>query len=538
MDVPAVVLRVTTQAFPFQRPWAPLLGPGILLPGWRGFALISLAGAAGALALPPVGWVPMMALSIAVLVWAWFGATTRTQVFRLAWAWGLGYYTVGFYWIANALLVDAARFAWMIPFATLGLGALMAVFGASAVLAAHLVSERLAPRPGPSRILWLAVFWTISEWCRTFVMTGFPWNPLGSVWNDILPVLQLGALTGIHGLSLMTMLVFGLLASAPFLSNPRRRAWGAVCPVIILAVIAAAGWVRMDAHATTYVDGPVLRLVQPAIKQADKWRPGTRDTVLDDLVELSRRPGFDTVTHVIWPESAAPFDLTDDLIRRQRAALAAPVGGLLLAGAPRAVLGTTGTWHYLNSLLALNGAGQILGIYDKVHLVPFGEYVPMRRILPLPSALNAVGEFSPGPGPQTLILPGTPPVGPQICYESIFPGKMINKSQVRPKWLLIVTNDGWFGNSAGPYQHLAAGRMRAIEEGLPVVRVANTGISGVFDSVGRMTAKLDLGTRGIVDVRLPEAMASVPPYGRFGDGVALVLVLCVSLVAVAVRHTI
>ncbi len=490
------------------------------LTGWRRAWTLIVLGALAALALPPIGFVPILLISIPGLIWIWDGARTLKSAFLLAWWWVLGFYSVGFYWLANALLIDADSFGWMVPFATLGMSALNAVFPAAGFAVVYLIKAR-----GPSRIIWIAVFWTVSEWLRTFVFTGFPWNPMGSVWDQVLPVLQAGSLFGVHGLSFVTVLSFGLLAC--LVVPGRNRAILAAVAIGIPLGLGIWGQIRLAQSPTTFVPGIKLRLVQPMASLTEKWKPQNREPALLDLVDLSRGDGYQDITHVIWPESAAPFDLVGDAVHRNLAAVAAPVNGLVLAGSPRFKPVGDGTWQYWNSLIVLDVHGTVQGVYDKAHLVPFGEYIPLRWLLPIPHAVAAMGDFSAGPGPRTLALPGLPPVGPAICYESVFPGKVIMKGPDRPQWMVVITNDGWFGNSTGPYQHFAAARMRAIEEGLPVARAANTGISGVIDAYGRTVAKLELGKRGVVDSFLPNSTRSITAYGEWGD-LTVVLLLGVS----------
>lgn len=492
----------------------PMLTRLVALSGWRRRIVLFLIGAVAALALPPIGLIPVLLLCFPALVLVWDGSATRPAAFGAGWWWGLGFYTAGFYWIANALLIEPEKFGWLVPFATLGLGGVVAVFSGLATLLAALPGWR-----GPGRVALLAVAWTLTEWLRTFVLSGFPWNPLGSVWDPLLPVLQFGALAGIHGLTLMTALVFALPAQALGWNDRRRWPVLALAAALPLATF-VAGSIRLAQEPTRLVPGVQLRLVQPRVAQTNKWRPdqAERNFALD--IALSRRPGFETVTAVIWPETASPFFLDLDAGHRAEALVAVPPGGLLLTGAPRITPQGIEPLQIWNSLLAIDGQGGIAGIYDKVHLVPFGEYVPLRGRLPLAKITHGGIDFSAGPGPRTLELPGLPPVSPIICYEAIFPGAVVGRDQLRPGWLLNITNDGWFGISAGPLQHLAAARMRAIEEGLPLARAANTGVSAVFDGLGREIARLDLGEQGIVDAGLPQAVA-ITPYGRWGDWLPL-----------------
>lgn len=498
------------------------------LDGWKRRGTAVLLGGTAALALPPVHLLPVLLIAFPGLVWLLEGSRSRRAAFGAGWWFGLGWFTLGLYWIAHALLIEPEKFGWMIPFATLGLGGVLAAFTGTATWLVHLSGVR-----GPGRVPMLAAAWTLMEWVRSWAFTGFPWNPVGSVWDPVLPVLQFGAIAGMFGLSLVTILAAALPAlAADSRLTPRARL--AALAVAAGLPLALAGWgaARLAPGGDGVVEGVRLRLVQAAIGQSHKWRDDLRQAHLDAHVALSRAPGFDGITHVVWPETATPYFLDSDPERRAQAARAVPPGGLLLTGAPRIARQPFQVW---NSLMAVDDQARVVGVYDKVHLVPFGEYVPLRGLLP--DAVNVGGsDFAPGAGLRTLALPGLPPAAPLICYEAIFPGAVVGRDQPRPAWLLNVTNDGWFGLSAGPYQHLASSRMRAIEEGLPLVRVANTGISAVFDGHGRPIARLGLGERGVVDAPLPQAPPGLTPFARFGNLAALVMAAAAAGVGLLLGH--
>jgi apolipoprotein N-acyltransferase len=283
-----------------------------------------------------------------------------------------------------------------------------------------------------------------------------------------------------------------------------------------------------------------LRLVQPNVPQALKWDPEARERNLEELIDLTRSAGFETRTHTIWSETATAFPIWGDLPqladRRRQIAAAIPTGGMLVTGAPRFARDAAGDIHAWNSLHALEGDATIAATYDKFHLVPFGEYVPLRDWLPVERIVPGGIDFSAGPGPQLLAIRGLPLASPLICYEIIFPGNVV-PAGMRPGLLLNITNDSWFGQSAGPYQHFAATRLRAIEQGLPTIRAAGGGISAVLDAYGRPVAMLGLGQRGVLDAGLPVAL---PPtlYALAGEAVfwALLALLAICALALHVRR--
>ncbi|WP_200343915.1 apolipoprotein N-acyltransferase, partial [Rhodovibrio sodomensis] len=499
------------------------------LAGWRRLAVAALLGASTALALPPVYLVPLMVPAVAGLLWLTAGTARVRTAFWVGWAFGLGHFTAGLYWIGIAFFVNAARHAWMMPFAVLGLAAGLAIF--KGLMLAGLRALPLWDRPGSTaqawgRVLALAALWTLAEWVRGQILTGFPWNLAATVWGFWPAAQQAAALVGAWGLSLLTVLAAGLPALLGW-TGSRRAAWtGAGAALAVVMLVVGGGLVRLQAAPAVGADvhdGVRLRLVQPGIPQHLKWRDDLRLQHLRKHVELTRRPSFDSRTHVIWPETAIPYFLSRRPDLRQLLARAAPTDGALLTGAPR-MAKRGGRRVYHNSLLALGPEGRTLGHYDKVHLVPFGEYVPLREYLPFPKLTQGSSDFTPGDGHAAMHIDGLPPFSALICYEVIFPREVV-KPGTRPAWLLNVTNDAWFGVSSGPYQHLASARLRAIEQGLPLVRAANTGISVIVDPWGRTLQRLGLQRVGILDGPLPQAIQGGTPYARWGDLPALALVL-------------
>jgi len=494
------------------------------LGGWRRRGLAVLLGVLAAGALPPLHAVPLLIPAFAGWLWLILASPGVGAAFALGWWFGLGHFAAGLYWIAHALLVEPETYGWVIPFAVGGIAAGMALFPAAVAAAVRALRGSVF-----GSVVLLAVAWTIGEWVRGWILTGFPWNLIGTVWAAWPPMLQSAAVFGTYGLGLVTVILAALPAVAgDERLTPRRRASALAAGVAALVLLWVGGEVRLAlAGPTATVEGVNLRLVQPNIPQRLKWRAELRDRHLARQVEMSRRPAADRPppTHVIWAETAVPFFIANDAGRRAFLARAVPEGGLLVVGAPRTTPEPPtppASFKVWNSLEVLDGTGRIVGTYDKVHLVPFGEYVPFRALVPFKKLTEGRADFSAGRERMTLALPGLPPASPLICYEVIFPGAVARRD-VRPQWLLNLTNDGWFGLSAGPYQHLAAARMRTVEEGLPLVRVANGGISAVIDAHGRTLASLGLGEAGVLDAPLPAALAS-PPYARFG--LPLVLAVC------------
>lgn len=479
------------------------------LTSWRAAGAAFLAGALAALAMPPLYWLPLAVLGIVAFVWLWDGAPGPRSALLRGWAWGTGHFAVGSYWIVEAFFVPPADYALLGPPIVLGLAALLGFFPAMAAGAAKWAVLRWPVLAGRyRRLLLLAIAWTVAEWLRGVVFTGYPWNPLGHVWAFATPLLQSAALFGVHGLGLLSFLVLAAPAAG------WRASVGALVFVGVAGFAGQAAMAPVDAPA-----GPLVRIVQPNTLQAEKWRPELRTQHLAKLVEMSRREGFDGLAAVIWPETAPPFIVEPGSPALEYMATAAPPGGYLLTGAARGTRNREdGVW---NSLLVIDPAGAIVATYDKVHLVPLGEYIPFHKQLAPVSGFIGRGSFEVGEARTTLDLPRLPAFSPIICYEVIFPAAVTGPG-ARPRWLLNVTNDAWFGLSSGPYQHLASARLRAIEEGLPMLRAANTGVSAVIDAHGRILAALDMQQEGIIDHRIPAARAPTP-FARWGDGALLAL---------------
>ena len=501
--------------------------------GWRRNLLAFLAGAIATAALAPVHVLPVLLISFPVLVWLIDGSGNPRAAFANGWWFGFGYFAFGLYWMANAFLVDAQSYAWLIPLPALLLPAVLALFTGAACAVARLLWTR-----GPERVVVLAIAWCIGEWLRGHLFTGLPWNLIGYVWAVSAPVLQTAAVVGIYGLSLLTVAVAATPAAVAGGDAKGMSRWIPVLSGAALClVLFALGLARIVSADIGTVPGVKLRLVQANIDQKDKWALDKRRDNLVLHLTMSESRDSDRVTHVIWPETAVPYFVSEEPSRLVLIGGVMGPDGLVLTGAPRLVRGPRGEVEVWNSFHAIDHKGGIVATYDKTRLVPFGEYLPLRSVLEvlgLDKVVPGGTDFSPGPGIKTLNLAGLPPVGVLICYEIIFPGAVADR-QERPEWLLNITNDAWYGRSAGPYQHFAMTRVRAVEEGLPVIRAAGTGISAVIDPLGRVQRSIGLGVRGVLDSELPMPLA-VTPYARFGDRALVVVVIVLAGLALMTRH--
>lgn len=495
--------------------------------------------------LAPAYALPALIISFSGLVLLTDRTPRPLAAVALGWFFAFGYFVTGIYWVANALLSVASAFGWLLPFAIVGaVGGLSALLAAFPALAVGLA--RILWPAGPARILVLAVCWTLFEWLRGWVLTGFPWNPLGSIWAFSDAMIQFAAVAGIWGLSLITVMVAALPVllvdwsghSDEVARRRRPAAFGwIVAGLALLLAIWIGGAIRLSGAEDSLVAGIRLRLVQANVDPGEKGASDRGADVLRRHLSLTREtPGYDKITDVIWSETAEPYPLERFPDVRMAVAAVAPENGLLITGVLRTDAASGPVNEVWNSMAVVDRTGRMISTYDKFHLVPFGEYVPLHGVLPFISKFTpGIMDLSAGPGPRTLHLPGLPPVGPLICYEAIFPGQVVERGD-RPQWLLNITNDGWYGVSAGPRQHFVSARLRAVEEGLPVVRAANTGISGSIDPYGRVLAQTVLGETAVLDVDLPRPLQGLTPYARWGDAAMAVLLAVVALAAFGARR--
>lgn len=508
-----------------------------MLSGWRRAALLLIAGALAGLAMPPFDFWPLLFLAFPVLVWALAGISGK-RAFATGWLFGLGYFAVCFYWIGIAFLVDAATYLWMMPFMVGALAGGMALYWGLAALATVLARQQ-----GLGRIIVLAISLGIAEWLRGHLLTGFPWTAPGLAATGMGGLAQAASLIGMTGLSLLIVLWSALPSLFGLASLRRREVIGAMLLFAVLPALWLWGAYRLAGADDKPVEGVRLRIVQPNIAQDDKWRGDNARAIFDKMKRMSgeatagRPGGLADTSVVIWPESSVSFFMDESVQGLAELADMLPPGTSLVMGALRRDAEGAGERRVYNSVLGFDGEANIVGRYDKWRLVPGGEFLPFESILePLGfrKVVTVPGSFTSGPGPRNISLPGLPPASVLICYEAIFPHDLVDPAQ-RPSWIINVTNDGWFGQSSGPYQHLAQARLRSIEQGLPLARAANTGISAIIDAYGRIEGSLALGSEGVLDGRLPASLPSTL-YARVGDYGLAVLALLLCMVAIGLRR--
>ncbi|MFB2593730.1 apolipoprotein N-acyltransferase [Paracoccus sp. p4-l81] len=485
---------------------------------WRALALLAL-GAVVALGQAPWGAWYAAIPALSLIFWCVARAPGWRIAARRGWWAGTGHFAAAMFWIVDPFLVEPERHGWMAPFALLMMAGGMALFWA---LAAG-IGRRIGG------VLAVALALVASDALRGWIFTGLPWALTGHVLIGT-PAMQIAAWGGALALSVLVCVA----AALPVIGRGARgQGVGAVAGFTLIALAFGLGSARL-AQPVAAPDGPVVRLIQPNAAQHLKWDPVESQVIFDRSLAMTAAPGqLDRPALILWPETAVNFLL--DMPGAGLAMISEAAGGAPVALGIQRLEGR----RFYNSLAMIDAGGQIGAVYDKFHLVPFGEYIPLEGVL-MTTGLSAFaaqngGGYSAGPGPAVIDLgPGQGGrMQPLICYEAIFP-RHVRGGSDRPDWLFNATNDAWFGQAAGPYQHLAQARLRAVENGLPVLRAANTGVSAVIDGRGRLLASLPLGQAGFIDHALP---APLPPtlYARLGDG-PLLAVLVLALLALALRR--
>ena len=492
----------------------------ILRLGRIGLALA--AGAAAALAHPPFGFLPGM-LGYALLMFLAERSTSARGAFWMGWLAGFAYFFISCWWVAEAFLVNPAQ-AWMAPFAASLLPIGLGLFWGTATA----LYRRFLP-DGVKRVLVFAALFCLLEWLRGHLLTGFPWNPAGASWKAGSAASQFAAVAGVYGLGFVT--VAAAAAFGPLLSAGSRKAriGAAALGGLTIAALLVGGAVRLS-QARLELTETVVRIVQADVDQESKWTPEAYRGIVDRYVNLTARPGAVTPDLIIWPEGALPASANQVFApgspEAEAIARAVQPGQSLIMGLGRGLPDPTAPEgaRYFNSLFVLTDEGgnglRIANVYDKYRLVPFGEYLPAAGLLGalgVRSLTHMPTDFSAGPRPAPIDIPGAPRAQPLICYESLYPG-FTPGAAGRPEWIVNISNDAWFGRSSGPLQHLNLASYRAIETGLPVVRSTPTGVSAMIDPWGRVIGdqRLEPGESGVIDARLPRP-TGVTLYGRFGD---------------------
>lgn len=563
--------------------------------GWHRRLIAFAAGSASTLAMAPVFFWPVLFLTLPVLVWLIDDRlpdhrdaeatalpqdkpTSDNRIRRAAadgWWFAFGYFFFGLFWIGEAFLVEAHIFGWLLPFAITVMPAGLAIFWAAAAAA----SAYATTQQGLWRIVSLAIALGLAEWLRGHLFTGFPWNVLGYALTYPEVLMQSAGVIGIYGLTVAAVVIFAtpLVMAAEPRTGPRQtrinaQGWLSVVSLSLapLGLMLGYGAYVMPSGPQPVVNDVRLRIVQPSTPQHEKWMREKQRAIFDEHLDLSRRlpdgriDDLASITHVVWSEASMPFLPLSSPEALSEIGTLLGNGKYLIAGAlrldtaqtqnsaqgqaepaaqtPDLYSGKPARPRAYNSLLVFGQGGGLAGIYDKIHLVPFGEYLPLQQTLEaigLESLTRIRGGFAIGETPRSLMkVPGLPPYAPLICYEAIFPTAVVQGPE-RPGFLLNVTNDGWFGTITGPFQHFHQTRVRAVEEGLPLVRASNNGVSAVVDPFGRVVERLGLNVRGSIDADLPQS-ASSTIYARLGDLMLLVSICffaaLASIIHVLLRH--
>ncbi len=469
------------------------------------FLLSFVLGALAALSMPGWGYIPLLFAGYSCFYVLILKTKSRMLSFIKGWLFGLGYFVIGLHWIANALLVDDNPYRWAYPIALVGLPALFSIYWGLAALLTRLLHQRT----DISFFILFTFFFFTAEWSRSHLFTGFPWNIPGYAWAGILPMVQSIHYIGVYGLTGLTILM-ATLPGYLFISTYSKKIKSATagCAILILCGLYGFGWHRLNTTNIT-LQNIDLVLVQANIPQKDKWNPDLYVSHFEKQISMSapERPSSN-YTIIVWPETAIPAPIFEqpEAFRRISAMLAQYSSGATLMSGVLRSQEHDGKASYYNSFATIQADQSVPALYDKTHLVPFGEYMPFQKWIPI-RPIAEFPSFSGGLGPTTFSVAKIPPFTPLICYEIIFPGKVVpNQPSDRPDWIVNVTNDSWYGLTSGPQQHLAQAVFRAVEEGIPVVRSASTGISAVIDPLGRIHAKAELESEKTIRTQLPQPL--------------------------------
>lgn len=493
-----------------------------------------LLGMLTTLAMPPCYQIWVLFIGFGCLIAMINVAVSAKQAFALGYWFGFGFFALGFSWIVNALSIDIKSFWWLMPTALLGAGLFFGIFAAIPAWGSYFFKGIMA------KILGFASLWGGGEWVRSFLLTGFPWNLLGSSLAFDHQLLQMAAFIGTYGLSVLILIITMLPIAVLQHKKKLNQIAVTILMFVLIALVVICGKYRTNKLDDNELSDIKLRIVQPSIPQSLKWDFSELERNFADYIEMSQATGFFETDVVIWGETASTFPIALDREHFNQLLPAVPDDGFLITGSIDYVPDDNSHWLPVNAGMILRHGKGIIDMYAKSHLVPFGEYIPLRRFIPkkLKPVTKVIADFRAGSGVRTIHTDKLPPFGILICYEVIFPHQVVDLND-KPQWLINLTNDGWYGKSFGPYQHLVAAQLRAVEEGVTVVRAANSGISAMISRTGKIIDSIGLQKRGNLDVILPKNLNIDTPYSKYGNKllVAVLLLFMILAIIFSIKYT-
>lgn len=501
-----------------------------ILRAWPKLTVFGL-GMLLASALPPYHQFWAVFASFSGALYLCYHCERKRSLAALGYWFGFAYFAFGLQWIGNALLIDAEKTGWLYPVALIAGGAFFGLFTILPFVLTSLSKNIYA------KILLFASGWFLfAEWLRGFILTGFPWNPVSSTLAFRPALIQTVSVWGTYGLS-MVLIIIAALPVIWLLKPTSKNLFSIAASFVLIMILWGYGdyILLYKIQDISEEKSIMIRLVQPSIAQSMKWDKNQLEKNLKQYVDMSIEEDNSHIDFVVWGETASPFDLTYDKFHKRQIIKAVPKYGYLISGFLRYENEGSRLVPY-NSFAVMDPSGNIADFYDKSHLVPFGEYIPFRDYVPqkIRPLTNTISEFGRGEKYQTIQIAEYPEFAPLICYEIIFSGQIIQK-QNKPKWMILLTNDGWYGISSGPYQHLVAAQMRAVEEGISIVRSANSGISAVITPYGQILGRIELGQRGISDVALKTDLAHPTLFGKYGNIIPLIMSILLLMIGLSGR---
>ena len=499
----------------------------VSLTGWKAVIVYLLMGACAMATLAPLFLTPLLIPVFCLLFHYTHHSKNWKNTFFIHWCFGLGFFLTGTYWIALSLLVDSTNFGWMIPFATLGLSSILAVFYGLSGLSYHVITTRFKISSTSSHIILFSVLFAIAELLRSYSFTGFPWNAIGYSMAVHEALLQPASLVGIYGVNLLTVL-FATLPVILFYKVERAKRVFFIS-IILFSIIVTWGIMRVSDNSQTS-NTITARIVQGNVEKHRKW---DKEKAYREYASMTKADSLTPLDLIIWPESSFPYFIDPSSDWPKKLASLLNPESTLLTGALRWQETKDKQYKIWNSLAAISAKG-VPQYYDKHHLVPFGEYVPFRNILPIKKIIPGKIDFTPSLEKKALSLTNDITIGSLICYEAIFSRHAFFDKPI--DLLVSITNDGWFAKSAGPYQHLHMARVRAVEQAVPLIRAANSGISAVYNSKGVLLDSIDLKVKAYSDVTIPLGADKGSLYSRYGLGSFFAFVFLLLSISLLLRH--